>query len=85
MPVQGLYSAVRTSRLEQVLGERLELQPSYGPVPAAAIPGVLGRHIATVVGRELAHRTPEQQREMVNHILELYGNPDDLIVALTSS
>lgn len=81
-PVPGLYSAVRTSRLEQLLAERLELEPTYAPIPAASLPGVLARHVAVVVRRELGHRSPVQQQEMVNHILELYGTEDDVLVAL---
>ncbi|GAA2110222.1 DEAD/DEAH box helicase [Microlunatus panaciterrae] len=64
------------------MARHLDLSPTFGPIPQSEIPDVLARHVGTVVGRELAGKSAEEQKSLVNAIIATYATEHDVLVEL---
>ncbi len=75
----GAYESLVTRRLAEQVRTSV-LRPEYAPVPDAASPDVLARHVAGAVRRVLAGLRPEERRGYVNQLLVLaQGSLDDQV------
>ncbi len=88
----GAHESLRTTALDAALREISDdLTPRWAAVDPAEQPRVLARHVASLVERTLADRTPEQRVELVNRLVDVAGQAPgenlhdqlDQLVALT--
>ncbi|MEV1295326.1 DUF3427 domain-containing protein [Pseudonocardia sp. NPDC049635] len=67
----GAHETLHTTGLDVALNAAgAGLEPRWAPVGAAEQPHVLARHVASVVERALADRSPQQRVALVNRLVE---------------
>ena len=78
---EGLYEAVVTARLDRMLVVRRGLRPEFANVGAVEAPGVLARHLSSLVHRAVLTETDDSSRvALVNELIALLDLPDDSVL-----
>lgn len=80
--LEGLYESLITKGLDSRLGNAPEQTVGYASIDEADEPEVLARHVRAIALRALrSERNPERRLALVNAIVDLFGDPDELLTS----
>ena len=78
---EGLYEAVVTTSLDRMLSSDTRWRPEFADVGAPEAPGVLARHVASLVQRVVVAEKDDARRvALVNELIALLDLPDDAVL-----